>query len=379
MKKQGLKRKMIAGLAALAVLGTSVGLPSMGQIVYAEAPDLPAETNTTFAKARELEFGTSMAGTLSESDSSRYYKFSLNEASRLNFGLERNQWNSNINILFYDTSQTEIYNVHNSSRSFSLEPIYLTGGDYYMVIRDARTESFSFVVYMDSVGESFTETQDSNNDMPSDASVISLKKRYKGILAQNDDIDYYRFQIPAAGQITFNMTNSVSGTVKYGVYNQSLNPVYTNLVGSGYKVTQPVQVKRGVYYLAIAKEDVNRGVGSYTFSIDHTQKGQTKPGTNNVTVKKAKINSVRNSARKKMIVKWSRVSGASGYELWYSTSSNFKKGVTKKRLSSSVTSKTYSGLKKKKTYYVRIRAYKNISGAKKYGKWSSKKSVFIRK
>ena len=348
-------------------------------IVYAEAPDLPAETNTTFAKARELEFGTSMAGTLSESDSSRYYKFSLNEASRLNFGLERNQWNSNINILFYDTSQTEIYNVHNSSRSFSLEPIYLTGGDYYMVIREARTESFSFVVNMDSVGESFTETQDSNNDMPSDASVISLKKRYKGILAQNDDIDYYRFQIPAAGQITFNMTNSVSGTVKYGVYNQSLNPVYTNLVGSGYKVTQPVQVKRGVYYLAIAKEDVNRGVGSYTFSIDHTQKGQTKPGTNNVTVKKAKINSVRNSARKKMIVKWSRVSGASGYELWYSTSSNFKKGVTKKRLSSSVTSKTYSGLKKKKTYYVRIRAYKNISGAKKYGKWSSKKSVFIRK
>ena len=379
MKKQGLKRKMIAGLAALAVLGTSVGLPSMGQIVYAEAPDLPAETNTTFAKARELEFGTSMAGTLSESDSSRYYKFSLNEASRLNFGLERNQWNSNINILFYDTSQTEIYNVHNSSRSFSLEPIYLTGGDYYMVIREARTESFSFVVNMDSVGESFTETQDSNNDMPSDASVISLKKRYKGILAQNDDIDYYRFQIPAAGQITFNMTNSVSDTVKYGVYNQSLNPVYTNLVGSGYKVTQPVQVKRGVYYLAIAKEDVNRGVGSYTFSIDHTQKGQTKPGTNNVTVKKAKINSVRNSARKKMIVKWSRVSGASGYELWYSTSSNFKKGVTKKRLSSSVTSKTYSGLKKKKTYYVRIRAYKNISGAKKYGKWSSKKSVFIRK
>lgn len=379
MKKQGLKRKIIAGLAALAVLGTSVGLPSMGQIVYAEAPDLPAETNTTFAKARELEFGTSMAGTLSESDSSRYYKFSLNEASRLNFGLERNQWNSNINILFYDTSQTEIYNVHNSSGSFSLEPIYLTGGDYYMVIREARTESFSFVVNMDSVGESFTETQDSNNDMPSDASVISLKKRYKGILAQNDDIDYYRFQIPAAGQITFNMTNSVSGTVKYGVYNQSLDPVYTNLVGSGYKVTQPVQVKRGVYYLAIAKEDVNRGVGSYTFSIDHTQKGQTKPGTNNVTVKKAKINSVRNSARKKMIVKWSRVSGASGYELWYSTSSNFKKGVTKKRLSSSVTSKTYSGLKKKKTYYVRIRAYKNISGAKKYGKWSSKKSVFIRK
>lgn len=386
MKKRGLKRKIIAGLAALAVFGTALELPMMEQTVYAETSELPAETNATFAKARELEFGASMAGTLSKSDNKRYYKFSLKQACKLQIGIEHNNtyFNSRIVVVIYDDSQTEIYNWSGGYyTSFSLDPVYLTGGNYYMMIEypeDAGDATrFSFVVNADSMKESFTETQDANNDMASNASVISLKKKYKGVLAQNDDIDYYRLQIPAAGQLTFNMTNSVSDTVKYGFYDQSLNPVYTNTVGSGYKVTQPVQVKRGGYYLAIAKEDVNRGVGSYTFSIDHTQKGQTRPGTDNVTVKQVPLKSVRNPARKKMTVKWSRVSGASGYELWYSTSPNFKKGVVKKKISSSVTSKTYSGLKKKKTYYVKIRAYKNVNGVKKYGKWSRRGAVSIRK
>lgn len=376
MRKKGLKEKMIAGLAALAVLGTSVGLPVMEQTVYAENPELPAETNTTFEKARELEFGSSMAGTFSESDGRRYYKFSLDRASRLSLGFEDSAHRS---IKIYDASLTEIYSFNSGYGSFTLSPIYLTGGFYYISIECYSNAIVSFIANVDPMGESFTETQDVNNDMASDASEINLKKKYKGVLALNDNIDYYRFQVPAAGQITFNMTNSVSDTVKYSFYDQSLNPSYTNIVRGDYKTIQPVQVKRGVYYLAIAKEDVNRGTGSYTFSIDYTQKGSTSPNTSNVTVKQAKINSVRNSARKSMTVKWGRVSGASGYELWYSTNAGFKKGIVKKRSSSSVTSKTYSGLKKARTYYVKVRAYKNVNGAMKYGKWSSKRSVFIRK
>lgn len=377
MRKKGLKRKMIAGLAALAVFGTSVGLPVTTQKVCAESPELPAETNTTFAKARNLEFGSSMAGTFSKNDGRRYYKFSLDRTSRLEIGVEHGyDW---IYLKIYDDSQTEIYNYSWTNSSFSLAPIYLTGGSYYMAVECYYDTTFSFVANMDSMGESFTETQDVNNDIASDASVISQKKKYKGVLALNDDIDYYRFQVPAAGQITFNMTNSVSATVKYGFYDQSLNPVYTNRVESGYKVNQPISVKKGIYYLAIAKEDVNRGTGSYTFSIDYTPKGSPSPNTNNTTVKQVTIKSVGNPSKKKMTVKWEKVSGASGYELWYSTNSGFKKGVVKKKLSSSVTSKTYSGLKKKKTYYVKIRAYKTVNGVRKYGKWSNKKSVFIRK
>lgn len=109
-----------------------------------------------------------------------------------------------------------------------------------MALEGHADMTFSFLINMDSAGESFTETQDSNNDMASDASSVSLKKKYKGVLAQNDDIDYYKFQIPSAGKITFNMTNSVSNTIRYDFYDQSLNLAYTNSVDSSYKTTQLV-------------------------------------------------------------------------------------------------------------------------------------------
>lgn len=370
MKKHGLKRTMAAGLAALAVFGTAAALPMTAQKVYAGEAELPTETNTTFSKAREIIFSTSMAGTLSKSDSLRYYKFSLGEASRLDLGFEKSYDGHNMYIKIYDDSQTEIYSVRNGSKAFSLNAIYLTGGNYYMTVEEDRDLTFSFVANVDSMGESFTETQDSNNDMSSDASVISLKKNYKGVLAWNDDIDYYKFQSPAAGHITFNLTNSTSETVKYGVYDQSLNPAYTNTVRSGDKISQQVSVKKGTYYLAVSKNDLNRvTTGSYTFSIDHTKKISAAP----------KIKSVKNSSYGTMTIKWGAVTGASGYELWYSTKSNFKSDVSKNELDSYAASASYNWLTKGKTYYVRIRAYTVINGVKEYGKWSSSKSVAIKK
>lgn len=381
MKKKGLKKKMIAGLAALAVLGTSVGFPVMEQTVYAETPELPTETNTTFVKAKDVEFGGSLAATFTQSDTVRYYKFSLAETCRLDlrFDITEGAGYRNMILKIYDATQTEICNMEHHFDPWTTY-FYLTGGDYYLSLERYDGGSLSFIADADSMGESFTETQDINNDLWANASSIALKIRYKGVLADNENLDYYKFQVPSAGKITFNMTNSVSDTVQYIFYNQLQTPVYTSQIRKDSKITQPVEINKGIYYLAVAKENVNSGSGSYMFSIDFVSKGGgsvTKPTT--VMVKQAKINSVQNSARKSMTVKWGRVSGASGYELWYSTNAGFKKGVVKKRSSSSVTSKTYSGLKKARTYYVKVRAYKNVNGAMKYGKWSSKRSVFIRK
>ena len=43
------------------------------------------------------------------------------------------------------------------------------------------------------------------------------------------------------------------------------------------------------------------------------------------------------------------------------------------------TSKVLSKLKKNKTYYVRVRAYKTVSSSKFYGSYSGKKSVKIKR
>ncbi len=75
---------------------------------------------------------------------------------------------------------------------------------------------------------------------------------------------------------------------------------------------------------------------------------------------------------------WKTVSGASGYEVQYSTSSKFKsaKTATVKKGSSKKT--TIKKLTKGKKYYFKVRAYKTVDGNKVYGAWSSAKSVKVK-
>ena len=97
-----------------------------------------------------------------------------------------------------------------------------------------------------------------------------------------------------------------------------------------------------------------------------------------VKVAKASLTSAKNSKSKQILLKYKKVSGAKGYEISYSTDKKFKKAVTKKNTAK--TSYTISKLKKGKTYYVRIRAYKvDSTGKKVYGKYSSVKKVKVSK
>ena len=63
-----------------------------------------------------------------------------------------------------------------------------------------------------------------------------------------------------------------------------------------------------------------------------------------------------------------------GYQIQYSTSSNFK-GAKTVTLSNKTTAKKVKGLKSKKKYYVRVRTYKTVDGKKYCSKWSKAKTV----
>ena len=91
------------------------------------------------------------------------------------------------------------------------------------------------------------------------------------------------------------------------------------------------------------------------------------------------ISAVTSPKAKNLTVKWGKVTSATGYLVQYSTDKTFKKGVTTKTISKNTTvSATYSGLAAGKTYYVRIRTYKTINGAKVYSPYSAAKSVKIK-
>ncbi len=102
--------------------------------------------------------------------------------------------------------------------------------------------------------------------------------------------------------------------------------------------------------------------------------------TKTVRMTAVSLSSVKNSSSKKMTVKWSKNTKATGYQIQYSTSSTFASGNKTVTVSgASSTSKVIGSLTKGKKYYVRIRTYKTVSKTKYYSAWSSKKSVKISK
>ena len=121
----------------------------------------------------------------------------------------------------------------------------------------------------------------------------------------------------------------------------------------------------------------------YKNKVSTIKKGTKKDFTlyakwQKIKVAKVNLTSVKNNKAGQVQVKYKKVSGVKGYEISYSKEAKFKKQVIKK--TTKQTSYTVKKLKKKKTYYVRIRAYSVDSPGKKvYGRSSVVKKVTIEK
>jgi hypothetical protein len=96
----------------------------------------------------------------------------------------------------------------------------------------------------------------------------------------------------------------------------------------------------------------------------------------NVSVKSTGLSTVKNKVGKKLSLSWKKSSGATGYQIQYSTKSSFSSYKTKNVIGTSV---VLSKLTKGKKYYIRVRAYKTIGGKKFYSSWSKVKTRKITK
>lgn len=98
-----------------------------------------------------------------------------------------------------------------------------------------------------------------------------------------------------------------------------------------------------------------------------------------VSAPKAPSN-VKLSAKSKGVKVSCKAKNAVGYQIEYATDSKFKKNKKTVNVKSKKgISKSISGLKGKKKYYVRVRVYKTYGDAKFYGAWSKAKAVTTKK
>ena len=114
------------------------------------------------------------------------------------------------------------------------------------------------------------------------------------------------------------------------------------------------------------------------YQIDDSEKTYAPFGavvSQYTSITNPKLNSAKSTSKKKIKASWSKVGGASGYQVMWSTYKNFSKNYKTKSVKAKSLSKTVTAAQSKKTYYVRVRAYKTISGKKVYSQWSSTKKV----
>ena len=148
----------------------------------------------------------------------------------------------------------------------------------------------------------------------------------------------------------------------------------TQTVTSGAVAAKPADPVRKKYTF----EGWYAGTTAYDFAAPVTADLTITAKWAKVSVSKAKLSSAKNSKKKTLVVKAKKTSGAAGYEYIIATDKKFKKNV--KKSTTTKTSVRFKKLKKGKTYYVKVRAYKKDSAnSKVYGSYSAVKKVKIKK
>ena len=177
-------------------------------------------------------------------------------------------------------------------------------------------------------------------------------------------------------QITW---DKVSGANGYQIYMKTDNKNY-KLIKTITKAGTVSFVKTGL------KKGKNYSFKVRAYKLDASKNKLTGEYSSDksivlITPKAASLSKLTAKA-KAFEIKWKKVKAVDGYQIQYSTDSDFDKS-TIKTISKNKTKYTVKKLKAKKKYYVRIRTYKNVKVNNKlqkaYSLWSAKKTVKTKK
>lgn len=313
------------------------------------ASNWESEVNGDTATADKITVGKEMNGIISSySGDLDYYKFTLDKAAYINVSLTHEKINAagrswyvyllkgNGSRLNY--KKTDHLYAYAGDVYTETDAVKLAKGTYYVVVRAAADNK-------NAVGQEYT---------------VCVNK----ISAKKPTIS----GVKSAGYNMLRVTwKAVPGAVSYEIYrSNSKNGSYTKVktideVKTVSWTDKNVTTGKTYYYkvkATVALEGGTTGTGS----ASGAKSGKAVPAA---TTLKAK------AGAKQIKLTWSKVSGASGYELYRSTSEDGKYSKIKTVTKGSVKSYTdKSKVSSGKMYYYKIRAYRKVDGKKVYGEYS---------
>lgn len=135
---------------------------------------------------------------------------------------------------------------------------------------------------------------------------------------------------------------------------------------------------RGEDYTISYKNNKAMGLASVILKGQNHFTG-TKEITFRIIPKQAAVSKLKSTKKKTLTVTWRKDAGVSGYQILIAKNKKFTSGKKTQNVTKYISKGiTFKGLTKKKVYYVKVRAYKTISGSKSYGAWSSVKKLKIK-
>ena len=237
-------------------------------------PENASSDDNSMKNANSISFGTEYKGQLAMNDTVDFYKMNVTSSGMLQFSAHAYMEYAYFKI--FDESGTQLWSIspHWNSTSGMISytnTLHLIKGVYYFVVqRDGnRPGNYDFKWTFTGAGESFTETADTLNNSMADASKIALNTQYKGQIALNDDIDFYRFAVGNADTVTL----SFEGAFEY-IYLKLFDENGSQLWSVGphwNSTTQTINasydhdLSAGTYYLVIQKDGSR--YGNYSFQL----------------------------------------------------------------------------------------------------------------
>lgn len=286
----------------------------------------------------------------------------------------------------------------------------LPQGQYYFKLEIAGRESSEYELKINFFEESATTHEQEKNDSSRTANDKVRDTKYTANLNTKDDVDWYKFSLPAKGTVKLNFWTPgivADGKLNITLYDKNLNEIVSkrtnaskyfsidsnNLfsqtcyvrvksIGDGLDSEYDYQLQAVFRCMAhefnseiIEKPDYGKkGKQISTCEVCQYVEKKTLPA---LKLKKVVQKAVKKSGASKVKVSWKTVKDKDGYQIYKMTKKKGGYAISQKY----TTKKQYINLKVKKgkTYYYKVRAYKNTEKGKVYGSWSVIKKYTLKK
>ena len=269
--------KMGGGIAVVLAATLAVSaLPFNSLSAYAEDKDI---TGNTMFTADEIKLGKVASGELLGGDND-WYTFTLTEPTKINMVIA-NQDNYQYQLIdeaddnkVLDSSGNGVIRDASMNKTY-----YLKAGTYYL-----RLYSESALIWTPSYDIKLTATPcglnvpgDGSNNAIGEAAEIELETKYNAQISNNDDIDYFTFNLAKEGRVTFDFAGEL-GAVDWALYDNeddlAKHGTYQKKDEKDSKITvkNSLVLKEGKYTLAVSKNEKASSYGPYSFTLNYLEK-----------------------------------------------------------------------------------------------------------